>query len=116
MKTFQQLAFVCPEFYTHSWVKKARAYNQYTLLLDFGEQVSHLSQSQLDHRQQVIKQRLLQLTNKHHEAHMEASGQPSLIRDPFESGMWHHSFNLHGIPDVPEAKLHPLPNTQFQGL
>ena len=34
---FQQLLYLVPEFYSYQWVKKKDAYQQYTLLIDFGE-------------------------------------------------------------------------------
>lgn len=124
LRTFQQLLYVCPHFYTHTWVKKPRAYNQLTLLIDFGEGCHHLGQGQLDARQAEMRGRLLSVARGHYEVHMgkylSEKGSSGLlavtVRDPFESGMWHHSFDPHSIPDVPAAPLNPMPTSQFDGL
>lgn len=40
VSNFQQILYIAPDFYSYQWVKKPRAYQQYTLNIDFGSEVN----------------------------------------------------------------------------
>ena len=123
MNLFQQLLYIAPEFYSYQWIKKPRAYQQYTLSIDFAGNVpAQLSQGQLDERQSIFKNRLLELTKSHHDKFLEDLQQKpksvfdievraETFKDPFLTQMWHYKFDPHSVPVVPSAPIDPLPTS-----
>jgi len=65
-------------------------------------------------RNKIAKERILNLINEHHKKYIDSTGNLQLKNyDPFKVKCWHHLFNVHTIPHIPEAALPPKPSSNY---
>lgn len=93
-----KLNFLCENFYKLSWVVEN---GEESLWVDLPEPCNY-SQFLMHNRNSVIRSELMKLVKKAHSDHLAVHG---LKFDAEKSKTWHSSFDLHGVPEIPESAL-----------
>lgn len=107
----QRILTVYPLAFALKWTK-ARGRNNYNLHIDFPEDLEksegQLTQQLITKRKEEFKESLLEITKKHHDGFLKTlPSRPNI--NPDRMKVWHHAFDLHNVPDIPEAALPDKP-------
>ena len=60
-------------------------------------------------RMEILRERLLNITNSFHEDFLRSVG---IEMNPFEIKCWHHAFRVHEIPEISEGILKEKPDIE----
>lgn len=113
-----RIVTVYPLAYRLKWIK-ATGRNNYQLHVDFPEDLEK-SEDQLMHqfiskRKEDFKESLLEITKKHHDDFLKTlPTRPNIHPDRMK--VWHHSFDLHNIPEIPTAILPEKPSEKIESI
>jgi hypothetical protein len=106
LKDLQQMLTVLPDCYTLAWVNTPEP----TLILDFPP-----GEPDFESRKQEFKGRLIEVVRSKHSQFLKTLPSRPQV-DPANHNVWHHAFDLHGIPDIEPTPLPPRPQVQVSRI